>query len=458
VWNFWTVIIEFGLDATMIGMKRIGFQLLQMMSKNGWAGLLSVFLFFAAQTSYAQSVRVGPDGQFSEQTLKLPYAFYNENFGFAGGFVYGKVGKPQKQAFMLATGIVGTKGGMGFLVGRDIQMPIIDRLFLDPIVSVGYFSDNESYIDGNPDFPNERAGSNDSDEDNFVEGDGWDNFFRLKFKYLLPIGNGRDDIISTIKLKDGLPISEPKGGTSLNPFKSGRSYLEMRPFYRSQEIDGDDVDETVKTNGIDFSLFWDNRDFDANPSKGIGFRGKVSRDFGWFNSSGSWTNVEGELDVYFPFKMGNWLRRGVVALNHWTAYSPTWDVESDGSISNRPPAYTGATLGGLWRMRGYPAQRFNDRAATYYAAELRLIPEWNPFDNWPRVQKYVGIEWLQFVPFAELGRVAEDWNFSDLHSDMKWCAGFGVRAWAQGIVIRIDTAYSKEGIGLQMMIAQPFQF
>jgi hypothetical protein len=347
---------------------------------------------------------------------------------------------------------------MGFLVGRDIQMPRIERLFLDPIVSVGYFSDNESYIDGNPDFPNERAGSNDSDEDNFVEGDGWDNFFRLKFKYLLPVGHSRDDIITTVKLKDGLPISEPKGGTSLNPFKSGRSYLEMRPFYRSQEIDGDDVDATVKTNGIDFSVFWDNRDFDANPSKGIGFRGKVSRDFGWFNSSDSWTNVEGELDVYFPFKMGSWLRRGVVALNHWTAYSPTWDEQSNGEISNRPPAYTGATLGGLWRMRGYPTQRFNDRAATYYAAELRLIPEWNPFDNWPRIQKYVGIEWLQFVPFVEVGRVAPDWSFSRLHSDMKWDVGLGIRAWAQGIVVRIDTAYSEEGVGVQMMIAQPFQF
>ncbi|MBW2436494.1 MAG: hypothetical protein JRF29_04385 [Deltaproteobacteria bacterium] len=422
------------------------------------AVFLSILFFFAAQTLFAQSVRVGPDGQFSEQTLKLPYAFYNEKFGFAGGFVYGKVGKPQKQSLMLTTAIVGTKGGMGFLVGRDIQMPLIDRLFLDPTVSVGYFSDNESYIDGNPDFPDERAGSNDSDEDNFVEGDGWDNFFRLKFKYLLPIGNGRDDIITTVKIKDGIPISEPKGGTSLNPFKSGRSFLEMRPFYRSQELEGDDIDATIKTNGVDFSVFWDNRDFSANPSKGFGFRGKVSRDFGWFDSSDSWTNMEGELDVYFPFKMGDWLRQSVVALTHWTSYSPTWDKQSNGEISNRPPAYTGSTLGGLWRMRGFPTQRFNDRAATYYAAELRLIPEWNPFNDWPRVQKYVGIRWLQFVPFVEVGRVAPDWSFSRLHSDMKWCAGFGVRAWAQGIVIRIDTAYSDEGVGLQMMIAQPFQF
>jgi hypothetical protein len=420
--------------------------------------LLTILVLAAGRGVHAQGVRVGPDGQFSPQTLKLPYAFYNENFGFAGGFVYGKVGKPQDQALVLATAIVGTKGGMGFLVGRDIQIPRIDRLFLDPTVSVGYFSDNESYIDGNPKFADERAGSNDSDEDNYVEGDGWDNFFRLRFKYLLPMGNGRDEIITIYKIKDGLLVSEPKGGTSLNPFKSGRSYLEMRPFYRAQELDGDDIDTTIKTNGIDFSLFWDNRDFAANPSKGFGFRTKVSRDFGWFNSSDSWTNVEGELDVYVPLKMGSWLRQGVLALNHWTSYSPTWDKQTDGSVENRPPAYAGSTLGGLWRMRGFPTQRFNDRAATYYAAELRLIPEWNPFNNWPRVQKYVGIEWLQFVPFVEIGRVAPEWSFSRLHSDMKWCAGLGVRAWAQGIVIRIDSAYSDEGVGLQMMIAQPFQF
>jgi hypothetical protein len=41
---------------------------------------------------------------------------------------------------------------------------------------------------------------------------------------------------------------------------------------------------------------------------------------------------------------------------------------------------------------------------------------------------------------------------------MKWCAGLGVRVWAKGIVVRIDGAYSTEGVGVQMMIAQPFQF
>ena len=422
-------------------------------------GIFLLFFLLHSVSAFGQGVRVGPDGEFSEQTLSLPYAFYNESFGFAVGYVYGVVGRPQKQATLLATVMAGSKGSaMGFLVGRDLQMPRVERLFLDPVVSVGYFKDNDAYINGNPDFPDERAGSNDSDKDNFVEGDGWDNFFRLKFKYLLPLGTGRDQIIASYKIKEGLLESGATGGTSLNPLKSGLSYLELRPFYRSQQIDGDDVDETTKTNGLDFSVFWDNRDFYANPSKGFGLRGKASRDFGWFDSSDSWTNVEGELDVYIPFQLGDWLRQGVIALDYWTSFSPTWDEQPDGTVDNRPPSYAGSTLGGLWRMRGYPSQRFNDKAAVYYAAELRLIPRWNPFKRWHWLQQYVGIQWLQFVPFVEIGRVAPSWNIETLHSDMKWSAGLGIRAWAKGIVARIDFAASEEDFKVQMMVAQPFQF
>ena len=421
--------------------------------------LLVFLLTLLASSSFGQSLRVGPNGEFSAQTLSLPYAFYNESFGFAVGYVYGAVGRPQKQATLLTTAMVGSKGSaMGFLIGRDLQMPRVDRLFLDPIVSLGYIKDNEAFVDGNSNFPDERAGENDSDKDNFVEGDGWDNFFRLTFKYLLPVGNGRDNIIQTFKMKEGIPEPGLIGGTSLNPFKSGRTFLEVRPFYRSQQLDGHEVNENIKTNGLDFSVFVDNRDFWANPSRGYGLRGKVSRDFGWFNTSNSWTNIEGELDVYIPFRFGDWLRQGVVALDCWTSFSPTWDEQPNGRIDNRPPAYAGSTLGGLWRMRGYPDQRFNDKAAIYYAAELRLIPHWNPFKRWDWIQKYVGIQWLQFVPFAEIGRVAPHWNIDRLHSDMKWCLGLGLRAWAKGIVARIDTAVSDENVKVQMMVAQPFQF
>ena len=121
-------------------------------------------------------------------------------------------------------------------------------------------------------------------------------------------------------------------------------------------------------------------------------------------------------------------------------------------------AYTGATLGGLWRMRGYPTQRFNDRSAIYYSAELRMTPEWNPFKNWPWLQKHLGVDWLQFAPFIEVGRVASKWSLSELHEDMKVDGGLGIRARVRGIVIRVDTAVSDEGVGIQMMVGMTFGF
>ncbi len=136
----------------------------------------------------------------------------------------------------------------------------------------------------------------------------------------------------------------------------------------------------------------------------------------------------------------------MLALDFWISYSPSWDHEPDGSIDHAPPPYTGSSLGGLWRMRAYPSQRFNDQAAIYYSAELRLIPEWNPFDYWNWIQRHLDVQWIQIVPFVEVGRVASDYDLGRLHSDMKWDAGLGLRFLAKGLVLRIDSAYSDEGL------------
>jgi hypothetical protein len=74
------------------------------------------------------------------------------------------------------------------------------------------------------------------------------------------------------------------------------------------------------------------------------------------------------------------------------------------------------------------------------------------------VQNYADVEWLQFALFIELGRVAPEWDLGTLHSSMKWSAGLGIRAWASGFVVRVDTGFSDEGAQVQMMISQPFQF
>jgi hypothetical protein len=420
--------------------------------------ILILLLLVMRDGAYCQDILVGPDRKFEKNVLSVPYAFYNDKFGFAAGYAYAVTGWPQRQSGLVATAMGGTQGSaMGFVMGRDLRIPFTQRLFLDLIAQAGFFQENEIYVDGNPMFVDERAGSNDSDEDDFVESDGWDNFFRLRFKYLLPIGHGKERVINTYVVERGLLLDGASGAVSWNPLVSGRTYLEMKPFYRWQEVDSDEVQEDIKTNGVELSLFRDNRDFRFNPSKGSALRLKFTRDFEAFDSSDSWTVVDGEFDTYFSLGDSDWFRQRVLAFDFWTAYSPTWDEEG-GEISNRPPSFAGATLGGLWRMRGYPAQRFSDKAAIYYAAEIRLIPRWNPIEGWPWLQKHVGIQWLQLVPFFELGRVAPSWNINELHSDMKWDAGIGIRFWAKGLVARIDAAVSDESVGIQMMVSQPFQF
>ncbi len=397
----------------------------------------------------------------ADRIISLPYGFYNESFGLAAAYVYAVNGYPQPGAGVLGTVMAGTEGSaMGYFMGQNLRPFGSERLFFDPIVSVGYFGDVDAYVSGNPDFPGERPGDNDSDPDNFITGSGWDSFFRLRFKYLLPIGHGRDQLLPAYELADGLLVGGASGGESFNPLASGRTFLELRPFYRSQSIENDDLDldERQTTNGLEFSVFWDNRDYPASPSRGNALSLKLTRDWGLGRSNDSWTSIGAEYDQYFSLGATRRFRQRVLAIDVWTSYSPTWQVEPDGTISHRPPAFSGATLGGLMRMRAYPPQRFNDRAAIYYAAELRLIPKWNFFDSFPRLQERLGVRWIQLVGLVEVGRVAPDWDLKELHRDLKWDVGLGLRAWAKGLVVRVDLAISEEDLGVQMMVAQPFQF
>ena len=224
---------------------------------------------FMHRAAYGQSIMVGPDRKFKKQVLSVPYAFYNSSFGLAAAYAYAVTGWPQKQSALISSAMVGTTGSvMGFVMGRDLQIPRTDRLFLDVIAQVGYFQDNDIYVNGKRKYFDKRSGSNDSNKDDYVNSDGWDNFFRFRFKYLLPIGHGKENIINTYVVDRGLMIDGATGGESWNPLVSGRTYLELKPFYRSQEVDSDEVQETSKTNGMEFVLFHDNRDFKFNPSTG----------------------------------------------------------------------------------------------------------------------------------------------------------------------------------------------
>ena len=409
----------------------------------------------------AEEPQMVPASADADRAVNVPFAFYSEFFGAAAGFVTFRSGYPQPQARVLGTVMVGSKGSaMAFFMGRDIRMPGTERLFLDPWVSLGHLADNRAYVDGNPAYPKERSGSNDSHSDNYITGNGQDLFTQLRFKYLLPIGHGREQTISTYQFKDGLPVSGATGGDSWNPLESGKTFLELQPFYRSLRVTSSEVDihSSRRTSGLDGSIFWDNRDYPDNPSNGGSIRTRVSRDWGAAGSSGSWTVVEGEADWYHPLGKPDGIRQQVLALDFWTAYSPTWETNRDGTVHHGPPGYTGATLGGLWRLRGYPAERFSDKAAACAAAEYRVIPAWNPFDRLPWIQRRMGVQWIQLVAFIEAGRVAPTWQFEQWSSALKWDAGLGVRVQAKGLMARIDFCRSREQTGVQMMVGHPFQF
>jgi hypothetical protein len=395
--------------------------------------------------------------------LKLPYAFYNKSFGAAVGYVYGSMGYPKPQSTTIATVIAGSNSAVAFyLLSREIPIPYTGRFFLDTDLAISHFGTIQSFINGNPDFPNEQAGSNGSNKDNFLEGSGDDNLVRLNIKYLLPIGIGRDmAMVKPPELDRGLPVESAMGGDTWNPLISGRTFIEVRPYWREQTIDSDDGKIKQKTNGTGFSLYRDNTDFVRSPSKGSTIRLRYTQDWGWFDTSNPYKVVDLEFSKYLSLDSTDTFRQRVLAFDFWTANTPSWDdtsIQDGKQVFDRPPAYLGATLGGLWRMRGYPTSRFHDQAAVYYACEYRLIPEWNPFAQIDWIQKYLGIEWWQWVPFVEAGRVAPVWTVHELHSSMKWDAGFGVRAMAKGIVGRIDIAASKEGFGINMMVGQPYQF
>ena len=107
---------------------------------------------------------------------------------------------------------------------------------------------------------------------------------------LMPIGSGRDKVLPSYQLTEGLLTCGASGGQAWNPMASGRTFLELRPFYRTQNIENDDLDEKQSTNGLEFSAFWDNRDYPANPSRGNAISVRVARDWGLANSSTSWTS------------------------------------------------------------------------------------------------------------------------------------------------------------------------
>ncbi len=395
----------------------------------------------------------------TKNSLVLPYAFSTESMGVTLGVGAGTKGYGQEQMLLGATVFGSFEEAVGIFLGMwDYRPSFAKRFFFGAQGMVGHYPEQRAYTSNSFQQGVPRPGSNDSDMDHYGQDSGYDNWSDFRLEFVLPLGSARDDALQDYKLKGGLLQSSPVGGDTWNPLEGGVTTLLLRQYnrYRSFELDDGDIDAT--THPIQLALSYDNTDFPPNPSRGSLQYIGITHDFGWLESPDEWTFVEFEGSKYFSLGSSEWARQRIIALNLWTGDAPSWEehTNSDGttSVTNRPPFYEGATLGGFYRMRGYPVDRFNDRAVIYTAAEYRYTLDWNPIGNinWLRFLKS---DWLQLVAFVEGGRVANDYG-SDLFKEWKVDGGFGLRALFSGAVVRLDVGFSDESTSAWVMFGHPF--
>ena len=437
--------------------------------------LFSTCLLVATST-YADQVIVeqnDPENAAGSSSLILPYAFATEALETGFGAAYYRRGLFQENDGAFLTGYGTTNSSFGVFGGLR-RSQLSSRLFLD--VTFGYMSNDQQrfYGDFGYDINEIPSGSHNSDIEDFLAGSGIDTYFDADFRYVLPIGGASNVQPEQYTTNDGLLVEGSTLQGPWNPLKSGRTILRFNLFYqrRTIEVDdenvdffppnfpvqiGDEPDST--TAGLTIGLEYDNRDFPVNPSRGSRTLLNVSRDFGKPDTFNSWTSLDFSFSKYWNLGASDTFAQRVIAANFWTAYSPSWktvQLTPDFiAYENRPPSTRGATLGGVDRQRGYPRGRYSDKAAINYAVELRVMPRWDPFKNWPLIRNYPW-RWWQAVVFAEVGRVAPQWALDDLHEDMKWSAGAGIRAMIGGGIIRLEYAKSEDAAALWVMGNHPF--
>jgi hypothetical protein len=399
----------------------------------------------------------------------IPYAFSTDSTGFTGGIGVIKKGFLQPQTMAIATLFYGadqdiitngepdTANFSGGLAGIfDYLVPGTERILFTAIGLKSYYPKARYYIYNH---------SNDSREEDHIESSGNSDFLFATFKYVLPIGEGLSNPKGLYTMKHGFAVGrEAYGGGT--PFLTGRTSLGITGFYEKNDFDNylpssphsSNGLREWSSNGINIFIDHDNTDYDLNPSRGYQFRIQYTKDFGWGDSLQSWDFLEAKYNHYIDLPTLSFTQQNVLAMSFWTGYSFSWDDENEinpGIAAHRPPPWEGARLGGMFRMRGYNTDRFSDRAVVYGTAEYRAVLDWNPF----RKNDYipVAVDWLQLVGFVEAGRVHDTYNF-DLLSDMKYDVGISLRAMAAEVPIRLDVAYSDEGVNLWVMVFQPFDF
>lgn len=401
-----------------------------------------------------------PDSLQSPQgKVIVPFAFYLKTLGVAAAVDVASRGVLQQQDVSNVVAMYSSNGS-AYLYGElyYLQIPGVRRLFVNTFLDLAHYGALDLYSGPNPGFGGAWAGRNNSHKDNFFRIKSNSLALQLQGRWLLPVGHGREHILSVLELDQGIPTSGFTGGQGIL-WRQGRSFLETTLFYRNQDLKLPFGQQNLTTAGFATGLLLENLDFRDNPHRGSSLQMRYTHGTGALGSTVPWQMLEAEYKRFIPLAAGPHRQR-LLALSAWSACVTSWDEYSQQGLQHlphRPSPFMGASLGGRFRFRGYPEARFSDKAAIYYAAEYRWIPHFNPLAHWGLMQRLgVRNDWIQGVVFAETGRVAPQWHAKTLHREMKYCAGAGFRLFANHMVVRVDTGFSPEGSQVQMFINQAF--
>ena len=395
------------------------------------------------------------------ESLILPYAFSTGDLGTVIGVGAMATGLYQKQMTVGGT-IYGGGDAKGLALSLwDYRILDSERFFLSAIGMIGEYPLLRAYspLPGESSPPNSpRPGSNDSSFDDFIQASGSSNWWDVKLEYVLPWGSAEKQSMARYQLQGGLLINEVEQA-DWNPFKTGTSILVARQFNHYQEYRDEQGVLSGAVHGLELGLLYDNTDFPANPSQGSSQYIAFSYNPQWLESREQWTFVEMEASKYFSLGANSIAKQNIIALNAWLGYSPSWQVTTDESgnslVTHNAPFLEGATLGGMYRMRGFRSNRFHDKAVIYATAEYRMTLDYNPIAD-VRWLKFLHLDWLQTVFFVEGGRVSPTFNRDVLFSDWKYDVGVSLRAFTAGIVVRLDFTQSEEGTSTWLMVGHPF--
>lgn len=375
----------------------------------------------------------------------FPYGFASEAMGFVVGAVGGISGLPQEQNSFIATALTSDEGANAiYAYFNNYQFSKSPRLFLDVSIGLGDFPQQRAYLDLAPPVSAIPAGSNDSAADNYFDAKGFSNWIEFDFRYVVDIGNAKYNPINIYTLSNGLLVGGASGGEVFNPYKSGRSYIQASLFHHNRDYDVNSSSPLSAT-GIGLSFKYNNTDFPINPSKGSIIKIGFKHDPG-LNNNQSWTLGKLELSKFFNLPKGENAEQRVIALNVWAAHTFS---------DTLPPHYFGVTLGGLYRLRAYPIERFHDKSAIYYSAEYRVIPKSDLLRRLTFLD-FVKLQWWEVAFFVEFGRVAPSWDFKELHDSMKRDFGLSLRVMANHDIGRFDIVWSEEGTAAWLMYGHPF--